>query len=324
MSALAASNVAKPKKQERPDLGAVLAAIKAFRNHDCDYYPVVEESGVRISLKTKELMEEAQSASKNWGVIDRDDALERAITRARESLTEVSRQTEYQDQKATRLLTVATFLSAFAGVLFTRFQDSYPLRKLGLDFQSVLIAPTYLLFGAFMLATVFAALTIFHATRTRFKYNAKIAPSYLFFAGMLVRRPRDWMDAWVVDPERRSPSVRDDLQQRYFQNLVSEAYLVAAKTADKLRYLEPAQKLLAWSMKLLIVWLVLDCATMALIDPTKSAKPVEVKMSEPVALPGPQITVQPAQVVVVPAPPAPASPAPKAHGSPKASDQPPR
>jgi hypothetical protein len=53
------------------------------------------------------------------------DALDALIKHGRESLDEVKALTEYEDQKATRLLTIVAFLSALAGVLFTRYVEFY-------------------------------------------------------------------------------------------------------------------------------------------------------------------------------------------------------
>ena len=55
-------------------------------------------------------------------------SLDDAIELAKASLDEVKAQTEYQDQKAMRLLTVTTFLSALSGALFVNFSANYPLR----------------------------------------------------------------------------------------------------------------------------------------------------------------------------------------------------
>jgi hypothetical protein len=54
--------------------------------------------------------------------------LDSALDRARETLDEVKELTDYQDSKATRLLTIVTFLSALAGVLFARLVESYPVQ----------------------------------------------------------------------------------------------------------------------------------------------------------------------------------------------------
>jgi hypothetical protein len=55
------------------------------------------------------------------------ETLDAAVWRGRETLDEVKQLTEYQDEKATRLLTIITFLSAMSGVLFSSFLESYPL-----------------------------------------------------------------------------------------------------------------------------------------------------------------------------------------------------
>src|SRR3546814_10934247 len=59
--------------------------------------------------------------------------------------------------------------------------------------------------------------------------------------------------------------IAPDLQLRYLRNYIVESYLVAAKVAEKLRYLQPAQTILSWSIRILLVWLILVAATMALI-----------------------------------------------------------
>src|SRR3546814_10076355 len=61
-------------------------------------------------------------------------------------------------------------------------------------------------------------------------------------------------------PTRRSSDLL-----RYLRNYIVESYLVAAKVAEKLRYLQPAQIILSWSIRILLVWLILVAATMALV-----------------------------------------------------------
>jgi len=53
----------------------------------------------------------------------------------------------------------------------------------------------------------------------------------------------------------------------YLSNYVGEAYLVAAKTADKLRYLEPAQSLLAWALRALILFVICVAMSQAFVAP---------------------------------------------------------
>jgi hypothetical protein len=51
----------------------------------------------------------------------------------------------------------------------------------------------------------------------------------------------------------------------YFKNHTTESYLVAAKVADKLRYLMPAQEILAWSLRMLLLWILVGSVTFAII-----------------------------------------------------------
>lgn len=304
------------------ELPAWTAAWDSFWGVNISFYPLVVDGDEPKSLDSDAVIRESMSASQNWGLLRDGGDLDAASKFARESLTEVTKQTEYQDQKATRLLTVTTFLSAFAGVLFTRFQDAYPivqpLLPLRFSFEGLLIFLTYAAFIAFILAALLGALVIFHATRTRFNYpkytkvQATAPPkSLLFFAGIIRARPSTWMDAWVEDDSTKSLSggvkVHPNLKREYYRSLVLETYLVAAKTADKLRYLQPAQQLLAVSLRILLVWLLLLMVTTAFVASTKAvAKPTEVKLVEPIALPAPSVVVE------VPSPPPPTPPQPPA------------
>ena len=68
-------------------------------------------------------------------------------------------------------------------------------------------------------------------------------------------------------------TLRPDLKIEYLKNYVAEAYLIAAKTADKLRYLQPAQSLLAWSLRCLLIYIVLLAYTQWTTPPTKAPPP---------------------------------------------------
>lgn len=132
-----------------------------------------------------------------------------------------------------------------------------------------------------------------HATRTRFKYppyqttedQENDPESLLFYGGLIRSRPRAWIKGWVMagangDPGDK-PKLRDDLRQRYFRHLLSETYLVAAKTADKLRYLEPAQSLLAISLRFLFLRLLFLAPIDIFVPSTKPpAQPTKVTLSQ--------------------------------------------
>ena len=74
--------------------------------------------------------------------------------------------------------------------------------------------------------------------------------------------------------------LRPQLKEEYLKNYVAESYLVAAKTADKLRYLGPAQSLLAWALRCLLLFVVLIALIQALV-PKPSAAPTDVNVVWP-------------------------------------------
>jgi hypothetical protein len=242
---------------------------------------------------------------------DNETDLESILKRTRETLNEVKSQTEYQDQKATRLLTIIAFLSALSGALFSRFVDEFPLSASVTQFsgpKSLLVVATYLLFILFALSAVCGALVVFHATKTRFvwpileksdAYPRAHPRSFLFYSGIVELRPAVWARAFSL-VERAEVStnaglskvvVTQSLNFNYVKNQIAESYLVAVKTADKLRYLEPAQNILAFSVKVLAVWIVLVGCIMVMERPAASSKVVqeEPRVSSPV-IAGPQAT----------------------------------
>jgi len=272
-------------------LSAGAAIWDALCWRDADFYPRIAEGGGVSTLDTSATLQEMERASALWTNLQDNEALKSALDLAKQSLAEVKAQTEYQDQKATRLLTVTAFLSALSGALFAQFEDAYPVATLLRQSSGVAFALGlgYATFAAFVILSLSGALVTFHAIRTRFKYPStqntddqeKDPRSLLFYQPLIRSRPWAWINGWVtvgVDGDaREKTALRDDLRQRYFRNVVSETYLVAAKTADKVRYLEPAQGLLASSLRCLFLWLLLLGAISILVPSTKApARPVEV------------------------------------------------
>ncbi len=188
----------------------------------------------------------------------------------RESLDEVKSLTEYQDGKTSRLLTIIAFLTAAAGVVFSKILDVYPLRqvfRLEPLYQGILVGFVYLFFALFLIFVALGSLVSFHAMRTRFFWkNDKSkdesqdatydhVKSFLFFQNIVRTKPEAWAEAFVDPANQMQPN--PDLPGQYYKNYIAESYLVAAKLGDKLRYLEPAQDLLLWSIKVLIFWILL-------------------------------------------------------------------
>jgi hypothetical protein len=266
-------------------------------------------------LKTKAIIKELGIAAGDWETIPADNKLDAAIGLARQSLNEVKAQTEYQDQKASRLLTVATILSALAGLLFQRFNDSYPLLATlsSPGPAKFLILLAYLPFIAFVLAVLFGALVTFHATRTRFKYDDDEADntdtdkhgensasdekptdeqaekaasdeepkSRLFYTPILAATPQAWVRSFVEIQKTGKVEtliVNPKLPQLYFRDLVGETYLVAAKTADKIRFLVEAQRLFAWALVFLLLWLLTYLIASFVTSTKPDPKPMQVQL----------------------------------------------
>lgn len=278
----------------RAKLGVLGAIWNSLWSRSADFYPRIVEPSPKpgnfeiTSMSSEGAVAEMAGEAGEWGKIARSDELKAVLDLARQSLNEVKAQTEYQDGKATRLLTVATFLSALSGALFTRFVDSYPFPDVARvnSFSQCLIIAAYAVFGVSILAGLSGAIVIFHATRTRFKYpeqasavkQDRLPKSFLFFRAVIEVRPKAWMRAWV-DNSYSPPHIQQDVGGRYLSNLVSETYLISAKTADKLRYLEPAQALLAWSLRLLFFWILLLAPIAVFIPKTASVPaPTEIRL----------------------------------------------
>ncbi len=267
-------------------LGRLKAIIDALCDRPIDFYPQVDDASAIKSFPTRDVMKEFGDRSRGWLSLSPGDDLDQAVQLAQASLSEVKAQTEYQDQKATRLLTVATFLLALAGALFTRLYDAFPIplvKSLPI-WEMVLIGTTYLGFGLFLMLSIFGAMVTYHATRTRFKYardgqavsGTGVPRSRLFYQGIIGVRPSAWSEAFVDDASG-TPKLREDLQQHYLRDLVGETYLVACKTADKLRYLDPAQRLLSAALKVLIIWFAL-LAVLACLSVPKASEPTSMKI----------------------------------------------
>lgn len=261
------------KVKTKAELGWPLASLLSFVNWNTDFFPRLSDGNRAATKRTDAIIAEMAAAMGSWSTVDQKDVdghLKDVLELAKASLVEVKAQTEYQDQKATRLLTVTTFLSALFGALFASFSGRYPLTLAwpfaNLSRESGIVAIAYLAFALFVLAALFGALVTFHATRTRFKVAGTTTVgrqdgpvrSHLFFQQISDVTPRAWAGSFVtVDSEGGSPAqLNQQLRMSYLRNYVTEAYLVAAKTADKLRYLEPAQSLLAWALRMLVLFVV--------------------------------------------------------------------
>jgi hypothetical protein len=249
--------------------GVLVAVWNAFEGKELSYYP--RQMGK--TLTPDRVLSLINEQLKDM-VFDSPDKAKTYIDRAKDSLEEVKKHTEYQDQKVSRLLTIVAFLTAAAGTIFGKIVDTYPLHSY-VQTQSVsalLVGSTYVLFAAYLVLVACGALVAFYATQSRFVWpagheeaTAKSVKSFLFFRSILTTPPEVWGSSFLdaSDPKESSNS----MLVGYYRNYVAEAYLVACKVGDKLRYLQPAQSLLLTAIRVLLLWFLVSAASFALLQP---------------------------------------------------------
>jgi hypothetical protein len=198
--------------------------------------------------------------------------IEDILPLARWSLESLTHLTEYEDEKANRILTAIAFLSALVGVAFAAIVQRYPLSSVtdvrglsSLAGHSLLLALLYCLFGLyFLLVTIGAAFTVF-AVRPTFRvprvweHTKKTPASFLFFQEILKVSGKDWGRAFTQNtPEK--------LKKEYVKNSILESYLIAQKIPKKLRPLRKGIVCFFASTLVLIVLLPFCAVTVAYLD----------------------------------------------------------
>ncbi|MGY4629839.1 hypothetical protein [Bradyrhizobium sp. USDA 4486] len=217
------------------------------------------------------------------------DALDRVHDGAKASLAEVKALTEYEDGKASRLLTIVAFLSAVVAAVFTRFATDYPWPGFGAidtDRYSALTMATYAAFFTYVLLVTVSVLIILGAVKPRFnipktwKAGSKPdrPPSMLFYKGILDVTAPTWGEAFIGLGTKKG----DDLKAYYAKCYIAESYLIAEKVADKLRLLSPGVGLLQAAMWVLLVFFLLSGANVMMVK-SSNAVASAAKVSSPVA-----------------------------------------
>lgn len=220
------------------------------------------------------------------------EALDRVHDGAKASLAEVKALTEYEDGKASRLLTIVAFLSAVVAAVFTRFATDYPWPGFGAldtDRLAVLTMVSYAAFFAYVLMVTVSVLIILRAVKPQFRipktWNAGSKPdrptSMLFYKGILDVTAPTWGEAFIGLGTKKG----DDLKAYYAKCYIAESYLVAEKVAIKLRLLEPGIKLLQAAMAVLLVFFLLSGANVVMIKSSTSAAPKAPSTTAPAVNP---------------------------------------
>lgn len=226
------------------------------------------------------------------------EALDRVHDGAKASLAEVKALTEYEDGKASRLLTIAAFLSAAVAAVFTRFATDYPWPGFGAfdtDRLSALTIATYAAFFAYVLMVTISVLIILSAVKPRFNIPKSWTPgskadrptSMLFYKGILDVTAPTWGEAFIGLGTNKG----EDLKAYYAKCYIAESYLIAEKVADKLRLLSPGVAALQAAMWVLVVFFALSGANVVLVKTSNAAAAARASVpSAPVVnppVPGP-------------------------------------
>jgi hypothetical protein len=261
-------------ESEKKELSMRRALWDALRGEPLDHYPLEGETP-KETIRSVDILRRIGTELKDVKFASPQDA-KTYIDRAKDSLEEVKKLTEYQDQKAARLLTIIAFLTAAAGAMFSKIVDTYPLHKFieaSVSFADVLVWLTYASFVTYVALVVCGALVTFHATQTRFVWpegdpedaSADSVKSFLFYRSILTTKPEAWGRAFHKASVPSKPS--DAMLSAYYGHYVAEAYLVACKVGDKLRYLGPAQAILLVAIRVLLLWIVVLVVTFVVAHP---------------------------------------------------------
>lgn len=156
------------------------------------------------------------------------DAVDRVHDAARASLSEVKALTEYQDGKASRLLTVVAFLSALVAAVFTRFAGDFgwPVGPVRASAEYLLPAATYAAFLAYVMIVTIAVLIVIHAIRPTLNvpetWKGAGRPgrprSMLFFGKILDVKAPTWGQAF----EEMAGKDGHELKEFYAKNYITD------------------------------------------------------------------------------------------------------
>jgi len=205
-----------------------------------------------------------------WTPAGQSDELKELATLTERSLKEVKGLTEYEDNKAQRILAAVAFLAALAGGMFVLASNALAKSQpLGANFSlhsvtTWIALAVYLLFAIYATLLVRGAAKVIFAIRPKFNIpanwkpdpNTKFPPSLLFFKLILKVAPEHWVSAYIKSD---TPTLRNE----YIRNSVIETYLVAEKIKIKLEPLEAGIELIITSTRVLGFWLPLAILAIA-------------------------------------------------------------
>lgn len=190
---------------------------------------------------------------------------------AKWSLEAVTHVTEYEDEKANRILTAIAFLSALVAVAFAAIVQRFPfsvsetLSSSGHRLAGYMVIALYSLFGLYFLLLTVGALMTLWAVQPRFRipkvwgHTKRMPASFLFFEKILEVSGKNWANAFTGTSS-------EQLELEYLKNSILETYLIAQKIPKKLRPLTVGVRLFIASTIVLILLLPMCAITVACVD----------------------------------------------------------
>ncbi|SFH60296.1 hypothetical protein SAMN05216299_1321 [Nitrosospira sp. Nsp14] len=196
---------------------------------------------------------------------------------AEKSLKEVKALTEYEDQKAQRILTAVAFLATLGGLLFTLVCKEVPTNNIcnifeldgrgcgPISWDSFLQFTAYIGFLIFSLTAVIGSAFVIHAVAPRFNLSdltkqtegdTQRPKSFLFFLKILKVKREHWEKVFLTMEPRA-------LRREYTKNAIVESYLIADKIRLKVKHLRVGVRFFFWSTVILALWIL--CAVAAII-----------------------------------------------------------
>ena len=178
---------------------------------------------------------------KDWELAS-DGDLSIFVAQTARSLDTVSKLTQYEDEKANRLLTAIAFLSAFVASLFATIPVRFPpgsISKLwneGIHVRAMLLTSVYGLFCIYAVVVGIGVALIVHGVRPRFvnpkDWKSDATPkSMLFFQRIVETHPEKWAEAFSMRNGK-------EISLLYIKNSIVETYLVAQKISVKIKWLK--------------------------------------------------------------------------------------
>lgn len=222
------------------------------------------------SSNPETIMTEMQEILNEWEPdLDNKSNLPNLTKRSLEAVTHL---TEYEDQKASRILTAIALVSALVGVMYSVcvpkgsegqiliYSAEYTF------FCNTLVILFHVLFGLYCFTVIFGAYIIIRAIMPRFKIPSETGNqqmSSMIFAPLIAGlKPAEWAKKFTEKDFSK-------LQKQYVRNDVLEAYLIAAKIKDKLRVLQVGIKMIYSGVLVLCIWIVITAMMLYNVETSK-------------------------------------------------------